>query len=373
MTPYILTFIVSLFFIKKSCTADKKKFYYMSFLALLPPILLAGFRDITIGTDVKFYVKPVFDNAVSWASSPQDLINRHPEQEPLYHYLNFICGKICANFSFFLCVIQTIIILPALCCAHLLRKYLSPVFFMYIFYMLFYNESLNMVRQSMAISLSLLGFGLFFTHKRNLSAIIYLFSLLCHNTAIICIILLIIMYLHERFSYTMLKRFFYIISILCVILIVKFDNIMQYMINIGWLNIRYEAYLSEGAIAVGRLNKSSLVLEIIVFIYFLLIYKLNRANRLLLTFGIITFITILFDLTGYIVLYLRRFSMYTLAINCVSIPYTFKMIKMKRITRVKTFSKNVFYFLFAFYWVYSFIVSNNGETIPYTSKILGIY
>ena len=67
---YVLMFVTSLFFLKIACIFRKNNkllFLLFSIIGILLPCLLAAFRDLSIGTDIKVYIQPLF-NSASWYS-----------------------------------------------------------------------------------------------------------------------------------------------------------------------------------------------------------------------------------------------------------------------------------------------------------------
>lgn len=115
------------------------------------------FRDSDIGTDLSFYVIPIWEDSVAWADKTADLVLKWDGIEKAYLLINFLAGKFSVDLEFLLLVLQSFIMLPVLIAALKSKNtYLLCCFFLSIFY--HYNDTLNMVRQSLALSVSLLAF-----------------------------------------------------------------------------------------------------------------------------------------------------------------------------------------------------------------------
>lgn len=144
MIPYIFVFIISLLFISgASKFANQRKkiaFYFLSLGAILFPVLLAAYRDSSVGTDVQSYVLSIWEDAKIVDGDIQILMERWPHIEVLYLMLNSFCSKLSFDFSFLLFVIQLSIITPVFVGAMRTKNIAPPVFVMSIYYCLFYNE-----------------------------------------------------------------------------------------------------------------------------------------------------------------------------------------------------------------------------------------
>ena len=70
MEPYVVVIIISLILLGLACWISPKRkglaFWSVSFIAILPPSVLAGIRDFTIGTDINHYVVTNFVQALGY-------------------------------------------------------------------------------------------------------------------------------------------------------------------------------------------------------------------------------------------------------------------------------------------------------------------
>ena len=161
MMIYIFSFTVSCLFL--SCSEKKwcknKLFgYILILLALLIPSVLAGLRDFSIGTDVELYGNIWFADACK-----MDFISYIESASTssigvLYALLNYLTALVTDDikiFYFFLSFIETLLVYMGL---KGFDKQISVPFGMFAYYTLFYNNTLNLLRQFLAFSIVLFSY-----------------------------------------------------------------------------------------------------------------------------------------------------------------------------------------------------------------------
>lgn len=376
MVVYLFVFVFSLVIIYLFFEKKNLKGWQMllgGFIALLFPILLAAFRDIEVGTDLSYYALPIWSDATAWAHKEADLELRWDGIEKSYLWINFVCAKISIDIAFFLFVIQCLIIVPVFIAAIRLRKYVSPVFVMFIYYFTIYNETLNMIRQSLAVSMSLLAFSYLITSKKRVAYSLYFITMLLHGSAIVGLLIPITHLIltkyklsRKQISFIMVCAFFAL-----GVVVLYAEQLMIFGMSHGLIDVKYMAYTSGEGMFTARLNKSAILYDIIIFVFVFFTYKCNKTNTLLILFLVISLMSVLFDMTGLVTSYLSRMAKYPQIISILTIPYIFKQIQKKQF--------NGYYAILPYYkilvvifWFFTYIISNNGETYPYSSKILGI-
>lgn len=67
MIIYIFIFALSLLGVKIADMwyDDQRRLWAGSLLAVLPPIIIAGLRDSTVGSDMELYIVPIFNGIAS--------------------------------------------------------------------------------------------------------------------------------------------------------------------------------------------------------------------------------------------------------------------------------------------------------------------
>ena len=196
MYIYILCFIVSSFCIWQSEIVKSKKIKILfEVLGILIICTLAGLRSDEIGTDVGIYCKPLYEQAETSTSFRDYLSKRVTNSRIVSDYeigfitLVFLCAKIFENFQILLFAIQLLIVVPIFKGIKIISKkennriWLS----MLIFYCMFYNVSLNLMRQFIAIGFIFLGTANLISNenKKNIKFVIcLLIGFLFHSSAL---------------------------------------------------------------------------------------------------------------------------------------------------------------------------------------------
>lgn len=356
---YLLFFIFTIFIF---CLADysygKNKFMSFIFVALgcIPLSLLAAYRADTIGTDVMVYVKPIFKLACS-TTNLFFLINTKANTEIGFLLLNWVVTRFTSNFSVYLFIIEYLImIFFAIGLYRMKNEKISIYIGMMLFCFLFYNRTLNIVRQMLAVSIIFMNLKDLFEDKKLKFAITILIASIFHSSAIL---MLPIVYLNNIKS-KKIKNFAYI---LLIVFLLFYEKFTIFLVNKGILTTKYLSYLNDST-AVHNINFSEEIIRII-FIFILYFRNKNLNKNVLYYDKIKNFIVIDFILLqlGSLVAYANRISWYFFIVyifafsNCIG--------HMKK-------NKSIFilglFILLVFYWRWSFIYCGYGETYPYKSR-----
>lgn len=377
MLPYVLTFLLSLLIMHLMNIGKQTSYAKMligGMFVLLPLALLGGFRDEKIGTDLQFYAVPIWEYTVGGVNKASDMEWYGIEKS--YLLLNFVCAQVSSKLEFFLTVLSFLTLVPIYLTAIKVRRYASPLLLMFMYIFTMYNATYNTMRQSIAMSVTLLAFVYLFFDKKKIAYILYGLSLLLHGSAIIGLLVLGVYYVMTNFHLTrkQISAIAVVVTLCFVIGVIYSQQLIMFAIGSGLIDAKYEAYTSAGGGGLfdARLNKSNLLYDTIVFSLLYSTYSKNKQNKKLYALAIIALMSLLFEFTGLISMYLPRIALYPRMISLFSLPYIFKQIEFKNIRGKLNYKTPVLLFVVLF-WVYTFVISQAGETCPYTSKILGIY
>lgn len=202
MYIYLGCFSISVFllYISEKCKTIKQK-DIISFLGLLIPCLLAGFRADIIGTDVNVYVKPVFNaarssnNIFEYFQSGWYWIWHYKyvyEHELGFTLMVYILTKIFNSLAIVLFAIEAFIISFIYAGLKENKKKNYVWIGMLTFYFMFYNNTLNMMRQWMAMSVLFWAFKYLKNRQWKRFIIANIFALCFHMSSIIGIVILIL-------------------------------------------------------------------------------------------------------------------------------------------------------------------------------------
>lgn len=339
----------------------------MILLSVLSLALLAGFRDFSIGTDVQIYGIYVFEDIKNYHSILELIFNNEMSIELGYAIIAYISWHISHNPHFFFFMVGLInysLIALAIC------KYkddISPTMSWIIFLCLYFSDTFNIMRQTLSLSVFLLGFN-YLTNKDYIKVILCsFFAVLFHTTAIIGIIIYFIYYILNKPTFNPSKTAIIIICIAFGATIIL-PYILPVLINGGLLPEIYKRYLGEGTL---RLSVNSVLIRLIpLFIIFIFRNNLKQQNDyyfLLLMLILDTLICNLATLNNTF----ERISLWFgyFRIFAYSKLVTSKVINRKK-NRIILITFFLVYSIIIFY--YQVILKGGNQIYPYTSEILGI-
>lgn len=379
MLPYIITFAVSLTLIWLSQITKKKNKIISGILlvlGLVVPCLLAALRDEKIGTDTLVYQKPFFSLAKHYPkffSSPGfveyiDVISTH---DYLYYFLTWLCARITSHVGIVYFINELLIILPLYVALEINKKDDKDVLLgMLIFYFLWYDLSLNMIRQGIAVSFSLLAIVLYEKKNYKQSIMTLTIASLFHNSALI-VFPILALYNFIRGNDKTRKKTAIIIAIVLLFAVVSFNlkgilsclsNIIGTFAGFG----RYVDYVNK--YSSGGFKWKQLTMWVI----YLIIYLFSAKNMKKHTNNYYFYLTILvISLFGFytetVIQYTHRFFIYFgypfLYLIVPKMPYCFKE-KWKKILML------LFIILISIsFWVSSSAIGNGNKTMPYKFSV----
>lgn len=366
---YLSVFVVSIFVATISCRSKNKTVHYLGLLcSMLPLCILAWLRDETIGVDVLAYPLQSLFHTKGMHVSEIFLFDGLLESG--YLFLAWLVNLYDGQLSTLLLLTQIIITLCFYIGFYRIRQYVPIWLSIMLYCFLFYNMGLNMMRQSLGMSVVFLGFtfllpdlGLFSNQKPKKQDIIkylsFVFIALCfHKSAVVSVILLPIFY------YRNIK-----INLICIIGVVvtffMYTSLLNHISSLQGFE-KLESY-SEGGDYKAAFSISEFFLRI-CFLYVLFVSrtKFGSAYLSIMTVFVIEFVLNLFQLKS---AFFGRIGYYNYILYIPYISYSILNKKGKIEKSLLAFSVLS---LVVFYWWFVFIYGCAGATYPYTSKILDI-
>lgn len=202
---YLLVFAMSIFIAAMACRSKIQIVHFLGLLcSIIPLCTLAGFRDETIGVDVLAY--PLQSLSHTKGMPVSEIFLFDGLLEPGYLFLAWLVNLYDGQLSTLLLLTQIIITLCFYIGFYRIRQYVPIWLSIMLYCFLFYNMGLNMMRQSLGMSVVFLGFtfllpdlGLFSNQKPKKQDIIkylsFVFIAFCfHKSAVVSVILLPIFY-----------------------------------------------------------------------------------------------------------------------------------------------------------------------------------
>lgn len=370
MIVYIITFALSLLGVKMADLwfEDQRRFIAGSLLAVLPPILIAGLRDSTVGSDTDLYVIPIFNGIASNGQNLMEFIDSYPGMEWGYLLLTFVIAQLTDQSVFLLLSIHVLIILPLYITAMKWREYLSPVLFMFIYYMIFFQESLSIARQSIALSFSMLAFTFFLEKKYIKYVVLTLCAFLFHQTALVALSFPVFYYIVDRFSIRQNYLSFLAGALMIVLFFLNFDSIMIWMIDNGYLDLKFLKYTTADNEFIPVLGTANFLVKIVIIAYIVYIMVSYESYTFLKFFLVLAIFDMLFSLCALILQPLDRISLYYRLMTCISIPYiiyNYPVIYSDEDTPYTRPIEGMFCVLLFAYWFYVYMLGNYDDTADY--------
>lgn len=385
MFPYIICFALSIAILIFSQKVKRSQQLFLIVIAILIPCILAGYRADSIGTDVNVYLRPIY-NAAKNSSNFSEYLNFSWFHIYKYNYVKdyeigfvsvvYITAKIFHNIFATKFIIEFLILCP-ICVV--LRRYndKTPLWVgMAAFYLLFFNQSLNLMRQYIAVSFLLLAIIGYLKNRKTWFYITFqVIAFLFHTSSIIGLgIFVIARYLldddkFENESVSSKKKRYlkqlFSVSMIGIIALLSFEVISIVLISIGLG--QYIGYISG--------NLSFMINQVII-----------RIPILLLCFFAWSELCGSFDNTNFLiamVIYTIIFSQFagssTFGARIAVYFSIFQIVLLPRLTairsgllKVKIDSKRnisfypllVFFYL-VFYWSYFYVILGMDATMPY--------
>lgn len=356
MLIYYGVFLISTFFVylAERKKTSKIKSAFMWLIAILGPTFLAAVRAETVGTDTSGYVKEIFElckNGTDW----KYIVGAY-QCEIGYYWINYMVSYFTDSFQILLFVIQILVLMPVIIsCKNnkdLVEPYISYLFFL----VLFYNRTLNMTRQSIAISFCILAVTFMRKQEIRKFLLCVIIAMTMHRIAILFIFIYFLYYFLQKKDRVFYKFLF---SVIAILVLIFYQTIVVKLVDLGYISKRYLYYANSGN---QNISTIELLTKVIFLIIILITSKyLNKKNK---DNGFLIFILILDILVyciGFYANYAQRISYYLGFFVIFIIPQVPKCMKMNQ-RRVCLF------FLLAISFVFSYCYYGINEcdgTVPY--------
>lgn len=195
MFIYLIVFALSLLLIFFSEKFKPKTLIHilLVFIALAIPTLLAGLRASSIGTDTMSYLVPIYENALA-----SDSFGQFQHKQFLYNWsyvtvsdyeigftaLVYIVTKLFGNLYVLQTLIAGIITWTVYTAINQYKREIPVWLGMAVFYFMYFNVTMNMMRQWIAMGILLLGTRCIFERKKKYFLYV-LVACLFHSSALI--------------------------------------------------------------------------------------------------------------------------------------------------------------------------------------------
>lgn len=206
------------------------------------PVVLAGAREYTVGTDIATYGNYVFQAAVNARRLPAFLRSRR-DIDLLYKALAFVVSRFTNNAHWFYFVTALIICGLIMCGLFYYGRWCSVTLGWTCFLFLFYGDTLNVMRQSLALAVVFAVFPLFIEKRYFLYGVGSIIGILFHTTGIIALLFPVI-YLFMKKIPPRWLQFFVVIAFMVVILF--YSPLLRTVLQMNLLPAKFSRYLAKG-------------------------------------------------------------------------------------------------------------------------------
>lgn len=361
MLIYFIVFILTILLYKIAIKNKKINVVLIVCVVSLPSIL-AAVRDSNIGRDVELYVLPIWTDSIR-CNSWEQFWDYNTEIETLYLLLNYGVSLITRNFNVFLFLHQALLVSIIILVALRYRNEMASEYVLafYLFYL--YNDTFSLMRQAISICISVLCFSLLLENKIKSFYIAAFIAFLGHSSAILLFLQHVVKFFTDKSS----KRIWLIYgTIIIVFLFVHkmFQVFLAYFISSSILSEKYTLYIDQEGFSTHKIDLVFLITTLLSMHF--ITKKRNRINSTFNTVSVFVFVAFCMTMLGGIVEVANRAAYYYVAPLFFVLPLVTKSIKEKKRLIGTVLSALVFRF------IYLGINEGIADTIPYSSKILGL-
>ena len=368
MTPYLLvfSFCLILFIIG----AKRNKIFL--FISCIVLSLFAGFRDIGVGTDTTIYS----ENYFKIASSVKDLselfsLEDDDASEKGYLFLNWFGTFLSSHYWIALFLTELCICsLFYLGVFRLKGDNKINIYFVSIsFFFLIFNPSLNYMRQYCAVMISFLAFSYYIEKKYLKYTMFVIVAQTFHTSAFVS---LIIPFIYEICYMKSNKEKLVVLFFLLVFGFILFYGYYFVLEFIGNLGVFKEAYMERyGELSQFEGKERIGLVPLFISLWFLFLMLLSYRNNVIDRNQFFFHFVINLFYIGCLFLSLYSLFLFRIGFYFYVIDIFFFILELSSLhtNKILKITSSVFLFLS---WVYLYMIVNDCDTNPYTSKILGI-
>lgn len=332
--------------------------------------LLAGVRDMHVGTDTDLYPL-TYMSALRKITSFSDIFNYETDLDKGYLFLYWIGAWIDRHIWIELFLTELVISVFTFLGCYRLSKHFgnSIVIFTLAFLFLIYNYTLNAMRQECAIAITFFAFS-YLWEKRWIYYILWMsVAYTFHSSTIISLAVPFLLYVSNIESDRKRKRMVIITIVSIVLVLASFYYIVNMIVDFGLFKEVYaERYAEEGTYnGARRVAFAPLSISLMTYYFIYLSYKKKIVNNKVLAFHILLntiYMLCLFLSTLSVFLYRIGLSFYIIDVYLLSVELSSK--------KINVVLRTLAVIIMIVYWVLNYIIRNNSSTYPYTSEIIGI-
>lgn len=347
----------------------KKKILLFSVLSIAVMVVLSGMRGYSVGIDVmNYFTKEHYWTGATGASSLMDYFRLYFPQgygDPLFATLIGLVAQLTGSFQLLLFLVHTIIISCTYIGVYRHRKYVDPAFVLLVFYLIYYNQSLNIMRQYIAMAILFAFLADIPEGKwwRYLLGVVV--AALFHSTAVLGVAPLVLYYILEFKKDTLRITPFQremVVAGLVSLVITLFDPLLRTAMNLGILNSRFLFFLEDDSKSPALIVACMVVMGLVAAAIFIKPMRQTCKHTDFYVFNTLIYLVML-QLTVSVA-YGKRIGMYFAMADLITlglIENAPKDEKWKKIIRYGII------LVALVYWAYIYVLRNANATFPYVT------
>lgn len=376
MTPYLVTFGISSFFCGLGEYYDHRgrdiKCKFFTFLAVLSVSILAGVRDLNIGSDIWTYGEWAF-NAARENSNLISFISHQADLELMYNVLVWVVARFASDSHWLYFFTGFLIYYFVMKGIRNYKNQVSITLAWIVFLLLYYGDTLNAMRQFISVAIAFWGLKFGFDRKYKKYIIVTTFAVLFHTTAILSVLIMAIsIFLRKKDSVSRRILVVFVISAIAV----AYSQILNIGIGIGLLSDKYLRYLSDDfALSLNPVLIRMPFLLLIGLYYNVYCHgerkyvkswnSIGEGDVIVLLLIVDTLISAMRGTVSTLYRAAFQFGIY----RTVAYSRVYSALK-ESINRVTIIS--ILLICLIVIWIYQNVIMGNNEIYPYTSQILGL-
>ncbi|OUN79586.1 EpsG family protein [Bacteroides sp. An51A] len=381
MLIYLVVFFFSILFTyiaERSIAKNRKQFIAFSVLSVGLPVLLSGLRDNSVGTDTEGYVAWVW-NIVSRCSDWDSFLHLYhggyfADIEFGYLMVNFVANVFSNDVHSVYFLTGLLSILPIYIAIYHYRAKVPMWLSMAIFLLTYYNLSLNLTRQSIALAFCIYAFR--YVEQRRWFKLVVMFIVILgfHNTGFIFIPAVVMFLLMEHLRWRG-KIIFLLACFVSLMIAFRYVDVLLFAsVTYGLLPEKFLYYQIDEM--TGFLSRSNFIVYIFESLLMLMVI-LSRASRkmksrlfsyfTLKCIGVYSFTLSTLSMWAFRISYYFNFPA-----DCLFLPSSLNTLRQNGKTNLYRWSLVLLISLLLFNWYFNIVIKNANETYPYKSSILGI-
>lgn len=399
MSIYVAVFILAWLFMKFAESLHGRQSRIGAALciliAVLIPSIVAGMRDVSIGTDTQGYVTKIFNSTVASGGSASQIYHSFGGTYQIAYVALAQIGHVIPDIHAFLFVVALVTFGVAAIAFNVFdRAHMAVPYLVYL--LLNFNQSMNNSRQSVAISFGLLAAAALLRKRRVLMIVALVLAFLFHKSAIVLLSYIPIYLITEwgrdyesntRQRPSMFRGMMITLSVVAMVgMVVEFQALGPKLLSVLGMEQEYGQYLTQYRAGVSRhIAEGNVALFLLVF----LLRKRRRGGNFLALgtlYGVIVYF-----LTG-ISVYMYRVSIYFTCFPAMVCANSYLRSQQRKDALAQaeldgedprnvplpsafsweTLGRWLVVIVSALLWYLQIVIYKNNATYPYTSQILGI-